>query len=173
MRGHVAVGAGAALALAFLTAGPASAQKPGEFMRPCRRSDLLGVWRVLRFGFATGATVDRAHPDYQPHQRYVFHSNATMAYLASPTPWPTEEERALATTPASVTWALEAGGRLVRQVEGAARVEASECRVVTQAVKDPRGSQPTAQPGDLLLTDQGNDNRPTTRRLLRRLSSAE
>jgi len=170
MRGHVAVGAGAALALAFLTAGPASAQKPGEFMRPCRRSDLLGVWRVLRFGFANGATVDRAHPDYQPHQRYVFHS---MAYLASPTPWPIEEERALATTPASVTWALEAGGRLVRQVEGAARVEASECRVVTQAVKDPRGSQPTAQPGDLLLTDQGNDNRPTTRRLLRRLSSAE
>jgi len=173
MRRHVALGAGAALALAVLTAGPAAGQKAEEFMRPCRRSDLLGVWRVLRFGFATSATVDRTHPDYQPHQRYVFHSNATMAYLASPMPWPIEEERALATAPAPVTWALEAGGRLVRRVDGGTRVEASECRVVTQTVKDPRGSQPTAQPGDLLLTDQGNDNRPTTRRLLRRLSSAE
>jgi hypothetical protein len=72
-----------------------------------------------------------------------------------------------------MTWALEAGGRLVRQADGAARVEASECRVMTRAVKDPRDSQPPAQPGDVLLTDNGDDNRPTTRRLLRRVSSAE
>jgi hypothetical protein len=173
MHRRLALGAGAALALAWLTAAPALAQKPEEFMRPCRRNDLIGVWRVMRMGVAPGTAVDRTHPDYQPHQRFVFHSNATMAYLASPTPFEIEQDRALAKAPGSMTWAIEDGGRLVRQADGAARVEASECYVMTRAVRDPRGGQPPARPGDLLLTDQGDDERPMTRRLLRRLSSAE
>jgi hypothetical protein len=71
-----------------------------------------------------------------------------------------------------VTWALEAGGRLMRQQAGAARVERSECRVVTKAMRDPRSRVP-ALPGDVLLTDQGEDERPITRRLLRKLRSDE
>jgi hypothetical protein len=160
-----------ALALIGLLAVPALAQDD-EILRPCRRGDLIGLWRVIRFGFATGAAVDRADPAYQPHQRYVFNSNATMTYSAFEVPPTPDEHRALLLRPASVTWALEAGGRLMRQRAGVAGVEKSECRVITKAMRDPRSTVP-ALPGDVLLTDQGEDERPITRRLLRKLQSDE
>jgi hypothetical protein len=160
-----------ALALVGLLAVPAPAQDD-DVLRPCRRADLIGLWRVIRFGFATGAAVDRADPAYQPHQRYVFNSNATMTYSASEVPPTPDEHRALLLSPAPVTWAVEAGGRLMRQRAGATRVDKSECRVVTKEMRDPRSTVPVL-PGDVLLTDQGEDERPITRRLLRKLQSGE
>jgi hypothetical protein len=71
-----------------------------------------------------------------------------------------------------VTWALDGGGRLMRQQAGVSRVATSECRVVTRAVQDPRSTVP-AMPGDVLLTDQGADERPITRRLLRRVPTGD
>jgi hypothetical protein len=156
-----------------LAGGPAVAQPlEGDVLRPCRRADLIGVWRVVRFGFAAGASVNRADPAYQPHQRYVFNANATMSYSASDAPPTPEEHRALLLGPAAVTWALDAGGRLLRQPPGAARVERSECRVVTREVRDPRSAIP-ARAGDVLLTEYGDDERPLTRRLLRKLRAGE
>ena len=160
-----------ALALVGLLTLPALAQDD-DVLRPCRRADLIGLWRVIRFGFATGAAVDRADPAYQPHQRYVFNSNATMTYSASEVPPTPDEHRALLLSPAPMTWAVEAGGRLMRQRAGATRVDKSECRVVTKEMRDPRSTVP-ALPGDVLLTDQGEDERPITRRLLRKLQSGE
>ena len=160
-----------ALALVGLLSVPALAQDD-DVLRPCRRADLIGLWRVIRFGFASGVAVDRADPAYQAHQRYVFNSNATMTYSASAMPPTPDEHRALLLSPAPETWALEAGGRLVRQHVGVARVEKSECRVVTKAMRDPRSKVP-ALPGDVLLTDQGEDERPITRRLLRKLKAGE
>jgi len=160
-----------ALALVGLLAVPALAQDD-DVLRPCRRADLIGLWRVIRFGFATGAAVDRADPAYQPHQRYVFNSNATMTYSASEVPPTPDEHRALLLSPAPVTWAVEAGGRLMRQRAGATRVDKGECRVVTKEMRDPRSTVPVL-PGDVLLTDQGEDERPITRRLLRKLQSGE
>ena len=158
------------LAVALLT-GPVLAQEEDVF-RPCRRGDLIGLWRVVRFGFALGATVDRTDPSYQPHQRYVFNANATMAYTASDVPPTPEEHRALLLTPAPVTWAIDSRGRLLRQSPGAARVDRSECRVFTKVVRDPKSAVPV-HVGDVLLTDQGEDERPITRRLLRKLRVAE
>jgi hypothetical protein len=156
-----------------LAGGPAVAQPADEdVLRPCRRADLIGVWRVVRFGFATGASVNRADPAYQPHQRYVFNANATMSYSASELPPTPKEHRALLLGPAAVTWALDAGGRLLRQPPGAARVDRSECRIITREVRDPRSMAP-ALAGDVLLTDQGDDERPLTRRLLRKLRAGE
>jgi hypothetical protein len=159
-----------ALALVGLLAVPALAQDD-DVLRPCRRADLIGLWGVIRFGFAKGAAVDRADPAYQAHQRYVFNSNATMTYSASEVPPTPDEHRALLLSPAPVTWAVEAGGRLMRQRAGT-RVDKSECRVVTQEMRDPRSTVPVL-PGDVLLTDQGEDERPITRRLLRKLQSGE
>jgi hypothetical protein len=157
--------------LGVLLAAPVLAQDE-DLLRPCRRADLIGLWRVVRFGFASGATVDRSDPAYQMHQRYVFNSNATMAYSASEEPPTPDEHRALLLAPASVTWALDASGHLMRQPAGAARVEKSECRVVTRAVRDPRSTVPVLA-GDVLLTDQGDDERPITRRLLRKVEAGE
>lgn len=156
-----------AVALLALTAGPAAAQNPGV-LRPCRRVDLIGVWLVIRFGFAAGATVDRADPAYLPYQRYVFNSNATMAYIASDAPPTPEERRTLLLAPPSVTWALDASGHLMRQAPGAARMERSECRVITRPGRDPRSKIPVLA-GDVLLTDQAEDERPVARRLLRKV----
>jgi len=161
-----------ALAVVSLAAAPAAGQEPEDILRACRRADLVGFWQVIRFGFASGAPVDRTEPAYRPHQRYVFNSNATMAYVASATAPTLEEERAFAGTPAAVTWALDAEGRLLRQRPGATRLETSECRVVTRPLRDPRSPVP-ALPGDVLLTDQGEDARPIARRLLRKVPSAE
>jgi hypothetical protein len=162
-----------ALALGWLVVTPAMALDAAQVMRPCRRGDLLGVWRVLRLGVPTGAAVDRSDPAFMPHQRYVFHSDATMAHVTQEVPFTGEEQRALPTVPRPATWALESEGRLVRQRDGVAAVETSECRVLIRAVKDPRTSQPTAQIGDLLLTERPADGRPGTRRLLRRTGKAE
>jgi hypothetical protein len=163
-----------ALALAGVIAVPAPGQAAdaGDVLRPCRRADLIGFWRVIRFGFATGASVDRSAPTYRMHQRYAFNANATMAYSAWEAPPTPEEQRAMLLTPAATTWALDAEGRLRRSEPGATRTETSECRVLIQAVRDPR-SQVPAMPGDVLLTDQGADERPVARRLLRRLEPEE
>lgn len=161
-----------ALAVVWLAAAPAGAQEPEDVLRACRRTDLIGLWQVIRFGFASGAAVDRTDPAYRPHQRYVFNSNATMAYVASATLPTLEEERALAGASAAVTWALDAEGRLLRQRPGVTRLDTSECRVVTRPLRDPRSPVP-ALAGDVLLTEQGEDARPIARRLLRKVPSAE
>jgi len=159
------------LALAVLLAAPALAEE-ADVLRPCRRPDLIGFWQVIRFGFAIGAEIDRSDPAYQVHQHYVFNSNATMAYAASDAPPTPAEHRALLRTPATVTWALDRSGRLLRQEAGAPRVARTECRVVTREVRDPRSPVPVL-PGDVLLTDQGEDERPLTRRLLRKVQAGE
>jgi hypothetical protein len=159
------------LGLVGVLAGPALAQE-ADVLRPCRRADLIGFWRVIRFGFATGAAVDRGAPAYRMHQRYVFNANATMAYSASEVPPTPDEHRAMLLAPAAATWAVDAGGRLLRHDPGTAGAKTSQCGVVTQALHDPRGKMP-AMPGDVLLTDQGEDERPITRRLLRKLEPEE
>jgi hypothetical protein len=161
--------AGAALALGCLAAVPAAAIEREDVLRPCKRQDLIGVWRVLRLGVTGGATIDRTDPAFLPHQRYVFHSNATMAHATQEVPFTADEQRTLLKTPTTATWAMESEGRLVRQRDGVAAVEKADCRVVLQAVKDPKTSQPTAQAGDVLLTEDGADRRPAARRLLRKI----
>jgi hypothetical protein len=161
-----------ALVVVVLASGVARAQPEPDVLRPCRRADLIGVWRVVRFGFATGAKVNRADPAYQPHQRYVFNANATMAYVASDVPPTPEEHRALLLQPTTLTWTLDRGGRLLRQSPGAARIDRSECRVITRAVRDPKSAVPVLA-GDVLLTEQDEDERPLTRRLLRKLQAGE
>ena len=158
-----------ALAVIGLLTAPAQALDPREFMRPCKRHDLLGVWRVMRLGLPPGTPVDRTDPAYLPHQRYVFHSNATMAHVTQEVPFTPEEQRGLLKLPAPTTWAMESEGRLVRQRDGVAAVEKADCQVMLEPVTDPKGSQPRAQRGDILLTDENADRQPTTRRLLRRI----
>jgi hypothetical protein len=148
-------------------AGPVFGQE-AEMFRPCRRADLIGFWGVVRFGFASGARVDRGDPDYQPYQRYVFNADETMAYAATDVPPTSEQQRTLLRAPGSATWAVDGRGRLMRQAAGSTRVETSECRVITRAVRDPRSSV-RVLPGDVLLTEQGEDERPIARRLLRKL----
>ena len=138
-------------------------------MRPCRRQDLIGAWRVMRVNVPRGSSVDRDDPAFLPHQRYVFRANATMTYATQEVPFTAEEQRALVTAPPVATWAMEAEGRLVRQRDGVPAVERTECRVLTKAVKDSGTTHLTAQAGDLLLTEQSVDGRPATRRLLRRI----
>ena len=163
----------AAVALGWLAVTPAAAVDPDEVMRPCRRTDILGVWRVIRLGVPAGADVDRTDPAFLPHQRYVFHSDATMAHVTQDVPFTGEDQRSLSRLPRPATWALETEGRLVRQRDGVAAVEEMQCRVMLRDVKDPRTSQPTAQPGDVLLTDEPGEGRLPTRRLLRRIGAAE
>ena len=158
-----------ALALVVLSVAPAAALDPEEFMRPCKRHDLIGLWRVMRLGVVGGGEIDRTDPAFLPHQRYVFHSNATMAYATQEVPFSPDEQRGLLKVPPTATWAMEGEGRLVRQRDGVAAVEKADCKVLMRAVKDPKGSQPTAQAGDILLTEETADKRPTTRRLLRRI----
>ena len=161
------------LAVVAVMATTAGAQEGEEPLRPCRRSDLLGHWQVIRLGIASGARVDRADPAYHPYQRYVFHGNATMAYTASANPPSADDERAFSRAPGSVTWTLEPGGRLRRQRDGASGgVETSECRVVLRALKDGR-SPVLALPGDVVLTDEDEAARPIARRLLRKLPADE
>jgi hypothetical protein len=142
-------------------------------MRRCKRQDLIGLWRVMRVNVPRGVTVDRTDPAFLTHQRYVFHSNATVTYASQEVPFTAEEQRALLTAPTSATWAIDAEGRLVRQREGAPSVEKAECLVITRPVKESGTTQLTAQSGDVLLTDESAGDRPATRRLLRKVTSTD
>ena len=88
-----------ALALVVLSVAPAAALDPEEFMRPCKRHDLIGLWRVMRLGVVGGGEIDRTDPAFLPHQRYVFHSNATMAYATQEVPFSPDEQRGLLKVP--------------------------------------------------------------------------
>ncbi|HEU5196873.1 MAG TPA: hypothetical protein VFW70_19195 [Methylomirabilota bacterium] len=171
MRRWIAAGALPAAAFVLLAAAPARAIDRDEIMRPCKRHDLIGIWRVLRLG-VNGAPVDKSDPAFLPHQRYVFHANATMLHATQEVPFTAQEQRELITAPSSATWALETEGRLVRQRDGVAAVEKADCRVLLRAVKDPKTSQPTARAGDILLTEESADAGPSARRLLRRIRVA-
>jgi len=172
MRRWIAGGALPAAALVLLAASPASAIDRDEIMRPCKRHDLIGIWRVMRLGLTGGAPVDRTDAAFLPHQRYVFHSNATMLHATQEVPFTAQEQRELIKAPSAATWAMESEGRLLRQRDGVAAVERADCRVLLRAVKDPKTSQPTAQVGDILLTEETADARPPARRLLRRIRVA-
>jgi len=165
-------GALPAAALVLLAAAPAGAIDRDEIMRPCKRHDLIGIWRVLRLGVIGGAPVDKSDPAFLPHQRYVFHANATMLHATQEVPFTAQEQRELITAPSAATWAVETEGRLVRQRDGVAAVEKADCRVLLRAVRDPKTSQPTARPGDILLTEESADAGTSARRLLRRIRVA-
>ena len=162
----------AAALLLLLAAAPALAIERDDVMRPCRRHDLIGIWRVMRLGVTGGAPVDKTDPAFLPHQRYVFHSNATMLHATQEVPFTAQEQRDLIKAPSTATWALESEGRLLRLRDGVPAVEKADCRVLLRAVKDPKTSQPTAQVGDILLTEERGDAQPATRRLLRRIRVA-
>jgi hypothetical protein len=157
---------------ALALAGAAAAQEAAEALQPCRRADVLGLWEVVRLGLPRGSPVDRTDPAYHPFQRYVFHANATMLHVTSLKQFTAAQQRALLTAPAPTTWAIDVDGRLLLQRQGATRLEASACRVLVKEVTDPRSSAP-AYPGDLLLTDYDENDRPAARRLLRRLRAPD
>ena len=84
-----------ALMLVGLAVAPAAAVDPAELMRPCRRQDLIGAWRVMRVNVPRGSSVDRDDPAFLPHQRYVFRANATMTYATQEVPFSPDEQRGL------------------------------------------------------------------------------
>lgn len=153
---------------ACVISAPAFAQDAADALRPCRPADLIGAWEVIRFGTARAVPVDPSDPYFYPYQRYVFASNATVRHLTSKTRITQADHRALLTATAPATWAVDGAGKLLVQKEGATRIEAAACAVLTKEVVDPRSRVP-AMPGDLLLTHYDAADRPVMRRQLRKL----
>jgi len=154
---------------ARLGAGVAAADETSEALRPCTRADLIGTWAVIRFGTALSVRVDPADPSFHPHQRYVFHANASMRHLTSAAPVTREDHRAMLAAPLTSTWTVDDRGRLLVQKDGVPRPDVDVCQVLVVKVNDPR-SQIPALPGDLLLTHYDEDEKPIARRLLRKLA---
>ena len=142
-----------------------------DALRPCTRADLLGTWQVVRMGAARSVTVDRSDPEYYPHQRYVFATNAIVRYLAAQKAITPEDHRALAAAAAAATWAVDETGRLLTQPDGAPRQEVSTCAVLLGEVRS-EGGGVTGEPGDVLLTRLDAEGRAVSRRQLRRLDRA-
>ena len=149
--------------------GAVAADETSETLRPCTRADLVGTWAVIRFGTAPSVRVDPADPYFHPHQRYVFHANASMRHLTSTTPVTMEDHRAMLAAPSTTTWAVDDRGRLIMQKKGVSGPDVDVCQVLVAKVVDPKSPIP-ALPGDLLLTHYDENANPVARRLLRRLS---
>jgi hypothetical protein len=152
-------------------AAPSAAQELADVTRPCKATDLPGVWEVIRFGTAAGVRVDRSDPAFYPHQRYVFYKNATMRYLASETRITAESQRTLIATATPGTWAVDDAGRLLLLREGEARLDRSACLVLVKEVQDPK-NRARSRPGDVLLTTYDAADRPALRRQLRKVGGA-
>ena len=154
---------------AWLAASSVAADETSEALRPCTRADLIGTWAVIRFGTAPSVRVDPADPHFHPHQRYVFHTDASMRHLTSATPVTREDHRAMLAAPSTSTWAVDNRGRLLVQKDGVSRPDVGVCQVLVVKVVDPR-SQVPGLPGDLLLTHHDENAQPIARRLLRKLA---
>jgi hypothetical protein len=164
----------ASLVLAMLAAPiawppGASAAEIGEALRPCARADLIGTWAVIRFGTVPSARGDPAPPAVRPHQRYVFEADSGLRHLASGSPITRDDHRAMLAAPAAAAWAIDDRGRLLVTRDGAAEPEVNDCKVLVAKVNDPRSTVP-ALPGDLLLTQYDENDRPIARRLLRKIA---
>jgi hypothetical protein len=164
----------ASLTVAMLAASagwrPAvSADEIGEALRRCTRADLIGTWAVIRFGTAPAAPGAPAPPAARPHQRYVFEADSGLRHLASGSPITRDDHRAMLAAPAAATWAVDDRGRLLITRDGAAGPEVNDCQVLVAKVNDPR-STVAALPGDLLLTQYDQNDRPIARRLLRKIA---
>ncbi|OGL12875.1 MAG: hypothetical protein A3F92_08005 [Candidatus Rokubacteria bacterium RIFCSPLOWO2_12_FULL_71_22] len=149
----------------------AATRERSEALRPCTRPDLIGEWEVVRMGAARAVTVDRSDPEYYAYQRFVFSSNATMRYLAAQKTITVADRQALTATPASMTWAVDAAGRLLTHTEGTPRREVSTCEVLLREVQSERAGV-TGLPGDVLLTRLDAEGRAVARRQLRKLPRA-
>jgi len=158
----------ALVAALWLTAGTVAPDEASEAFRPCKRSDLIGTWAVIRFGTAPSARVDPADPYFHPYQRYVFRPDASLRHLTSPAPLTPEDLRAMLAAPATATWAVDDRGWLSTQRSGLPGRALDACQVLVVKVVDARSRIP-GLPGDLLLTHYDENANPIARRLLRKL----
>jgi len=170
-RSPVLVLAVAVLAGVFTLApgGRADAADPSDVLRPCTRGDLIGTWAMIRLGTAPSARIDATDPYFYPYQRYAFSADRSMRHLTAPAPVGPEEQRAILSAPATITWSVDDRGRLLTRRAGAAAPDVDACQILLAKVSDPRSPVP-GLPGDVLLTHYGEDGKPIARRLLRKMS---
>jgi len=142
-----------------------------EALRPCTRSDLIGIWAMIRLGTARSVEVDRTDPTFLPYQRFAFRADASLRHLAAPARVGPEEQRAVLSARTTITWTVDDKGRLLTRKNGAAEPEIDACQVLLAKVSDPRSPIP-GLPGDLLLTHYGEDGKPIARRLLRKIAGS-
>jgi len=163
---------GMLVALTALSAGagaPAvAAEDPRDVLRPCRSSDLIGTWAMIRLGTAPSVRVG-ADPAFYPYQRYAFSTDRSLRHLTAPAPVGPAEQKVLLSAPATTTWTIDDAGRLLTRKTGASAPEIDACQILRAKVSDPRSPIP-ALPGDLLLTHYGQDGKPIARRLLRKMT---
>ncbi|HEY7538950.1 MAG TPA: hypothetical protein VIF11_02345 [Methylomirabilota bacterium] len=166
------VGAAVLIVLGALFVGPApaaGADAAREMLRPCTRGDLIGTWAMIRLGTAPSVRADPSDPAFYPYQRYAFLADRGMRHLMAPAPIGPEEQKAILSATATVTWTVDDKGRLLTRKAGALAPEVAACQILLAKVSDPRSPVP-GLPGDLLLTHYGEDGQPTARRLLRKMS---
>jgi hypothetical protein len=165
------VGAVVLIVLGALFAGPARAAEDAarEVLRPCTRGDLIGVWAMIRLGTAPSVRADASDPAFYPYQRYAFSADRGLRHLTAPAPVGPEEQKAILSAPATITWTIDDKGRLLTRKAGAPAPEIDACQILLAKVSDPRSPVP-GLPGDLLLTHYGEDGKPVVRRLLRKMS---
>ena len=148
--------------------GRAAAQGLADVTRPCKPADLIGAWEVVRFGTVPSLQVDRTDPAFYPNQRYVFARDATVRHLASQTEITPASHRELLAAATPGTWAVDAEGHLLLLRDGRAKLEQSQCLVLTKEVVDSK-KRLESLPGDVLLTDYDAAGQPVIRRELRKL----
>src|SRR5438067_2354890 len=84
-----------------------------EALRPCTRTDVIGIWAMIRQGTARSVQVDSTDPSFYPYQRFAFRADASVRHLAAPAPVGPEEQRVILSAPTTVTWSVDRQGRLL------------------------------------------------------------
>ena len=75
-----------AASLAVWPADQAAAADLNEALRPCTRTDVIGIWAMIRQGTARSVQVDSTDPSFYPYQRFAFRADASVRHLAAPAP---------------------------------------------------------------------------------------
>jgi hypothetical protein len=119
--------------------------------RPCRRTDLIGIWTVVRLEPGSGTTMDPSNPNFFPHQWYAFYGNGTMRHITSTQEIAVSEYRTYARSPVTTTWRLDDRGGLTLDKTAVSQSEWSLCTVIVAAPREGRAAG-LMRSGDVLLT---------------------
>jgi hypothetical protein len=158
--------------LILLLASQAQAAENQKMIRPATRQDLVGTWDVV----AVRPVKDPKDPAFFPHQRYLFKSDSSMKFMASPVPFDAESEKKFLKEPTSIDYTINEKGVLTLSWQARPYTEAMIAGVVIQEPPTEALSRLSAeqrrvlpQKGDLTFSYM-SDGKPAFQKVLKKIA---
>jgi len=145
----------------------AAYKRAKPYSRFCNPSDLVGTWRLVKFG--TPHQFKDSHAPYLlPHQMFQFQKDGSMKSAHSAIPLPDDPTKVFQAIASESTYSFVKAGQVTMKAKGAeAGSETWHCVTITEDRKI-EAQQVFMKRGDLVMTLVGKNGEPAFTRQLRK-----